>query len=51
MKVIGIILSAIGALGFFIGGSGIDGSTEIACWVLALVSLLVWVLGNKLYTD
>lgn len=49
MKRFGIILFAVGSIGFLIGGAGLDGPTWVASAILTVVSFLVAAVGYKLW--
>ena len=49
MKNAALTTMGIGAMGFMIAASGIDGPTETACVVLAVVSSGIFAVGHRLY--
>lgn len=49
MKNAALITMGIGALGFLVGVAGVDGPTETACVVLAVVSSGIFAVGYRLY--
>ena len=48
MRKLGVILFAIGATGFLIGGSGLDGPTATASVILTVASFAIAAVGYKL---
>lgn len=48
MRTLGVILFAIGASGFLIGGSGLDGPTATASVILTVASFAIAAVGYKL---
>lgn len=49
MKNAALIMMGIGSMGFMIGAAGIDGPTSEACAILAVISIGIAMVGNKIY--
>ena len=49
MKNAALATMGIGAMGFMIAAAGIDGPTSGTCAILAVVSIGIAMVGNKIY--